>query len=45
MKFNGEEILSWKEKIKVAAWEYALLWTLVWVSLFISCLGVVLHVK
>lgn len=40
MRFNREEILNWKSKISIAAWEYALLWTLLWITMIISIIGV-----
>lgn len=40
MKFNNEEILNWKSKVGIPAWEYALLWTLLWVTMIISIIGV-----
>ena len=36
--------MKWNDEVKVKAWEISLLWTLLWITMTISCLGVFLHV-
>lgn len=35
--------MNWNDEIKIKNWEWSLLWTLLWVTMTIACLGVILH--